>query len=125
MTFAIGIHFCSGETVESKFLFGETQLGCEMPDMEQSCDNSENTTHNNVSIEKIPCCENEFQTVQTTREFVKDAVQLLLNSEFAATFQYMTFNLELFPYSTDQFQIKNNSPPIEKDIQVLFQTFLI
>ncbi|MFO7867847.1 MAG: hypothetical protein R6U95_00940 [Bacteroidales bacterium] len=125
MTFAMGIHFCGGKAVESTFLFGETLLGCEMPEKEKSCDIPLKNDTNDVHIDHVPCCENEFKTVQTTHEFVKNAVQFSLDIEFAVAFLYSTFNMELFPHATDQFHIKNNSPPIEKDIQVLFQTFLI
>lgn len=125
MYLTIGTHFCGGEAIETKILLGETHLGCNMPDMEKPCNYSENTHKNRVSFDKLPCCENEYQTVQVTNEFVKDVANIPFNIEFAVAFIYTTLNLDLFPKSAHQFNTEYISLPLEKDIQVLFQTFLI
>ena len=121
----IGTHFCGGEAIESKILLGETHLGCEMIDMVEPCNDSENSNKNETNFDKTPCCENKYQTVQSTNEYVKDATPISLNVDFAIAFVYTTLNLDLFPNSTQHFYTECHSPPIEKDIQVLFQTFLI
>lgn len=121
----IGTHFCGGEAVESKILLGETHLGCSMMDIKEPCNDSENSNKNKTNFDKTSCCENKYQTVQSTNEFVKDATQITLNVDFAITLVYATLNLELFPNSTQGVYTAYHSPPIEKDIQVLFQTFLI
>ena len=121
----IGTHFCGGEAVESKILLGETHLGCGMMDMEEPCEDSDNCNKNKTSFDKTPCCENKYQTVQSTAEFVKEATQIAFSFEFAEAFIYTTLNFDLFSNSTQQFYAMYYSPPIEKDIQVLFQTFLI
>ena len=120
-----GTHFCGGEAVETKILLGETHLGCNMPDMEEPCDDSEKTNKNGVSFDKFPCCENYYQTVQVTNEFVQDVANITFNIEFALAFIYTSLNLDLFPKSTHQFYTEYISPPLEKDMQVSFQTFLI
>ncbi len=120
----MGTHLCGGETVESKIMFGETHLGCGMAEMEDPCDNSEYTNNDQVSFDKFPCCANEFQTIQSTDEFIKDA-QTTINVDFAVEYIYSTLNLDLLTKTTNQFHTEYNSPSIEKDIQVLFQTFLI
>ncbi|MFO7670080.1 MAG: hypothetical protein R6W31_10515 [Bacteroidales bacterium] len=125
MSLAIGTHFCGGEVVETKIILGETHLGCGMMDMEEPCDGDEKSNTNEVRYDEVPCCENEFQTFQSTNEFVKDAAQTTFNVEFAVAFIYTTLNLDLFPKSTHQFYTEYLPPPIEKDISVLFQTFLI
>ncbi|MDF1573348.1 MAG: hypothetical protein P1P82_17195 [Bacteroidales bacterium] len=125
MSVAIGTHFCGGEAVESKIIWGETHLGCGMMDMEEPCDDAEKSNTNELHFDKIPCCENEYHTVQATNEFVKDAAQTTFNVEFAVAFIYTTLNLDLFPESTHQFYSDYSPPPLEKDISVLFQTFLI
>lgn len=121
----IGTHFCGGVAVESKIILGETHLGCGMEDMEVPCDKSEKTNKNGAGYDKTPCCENEFQTIQTTDDFVKDAVQVDLNVDFAVAFIYNALNLDLFSKSSQQFYTEYISPPLEKDIPVLFQAFLI
>lgn len=125
MYLAVGTHYCSGEAVETKILLGKTHLGCNMPEMEEPCNDTEKINKNRASFDKLPCCENEYQTAQVTNEFVKDLAGRTINSEFAAVFIYTTLNLDLFPKSAHQFYTEYISPFPEKDIQVLFQTFLI
>ncbi len=121
----IGIHFCGGEAVESKIILGETHLGCGMMDREESCKDSENSNKHKTSFEKTPCCENQYQTIQPTEDFIQDATKIASNVEFAVAFIYTTLNLDLFPKSSHPVYTEYISPPLEKDIPVLFQTFLI
>jgi len=120
-----GTHYCGGKAVESKILFGETHLGCGSMEMEEPCDVSEKTDYKGVSFEKVPCCENKYHIFQTTDEFVKDVASKSLHVDFTVAFIYTTLNPDLFPKSTHQFYTDYIPPPLEKDIQVLFQTFLI
>lgn len=121
----IGTHFCGGEAVETKILVGNTHLSCGMMDMEETCKDSENSSKNKTSLDNTPCCENQYHTIQPTEDFIQDATQITFNVEFAVAFIYSTLYLDLFPNSTQKFYLKYHSPPIEKDIQVLFQTYLI
>jgi hypothetical protein len=121
----MGTHFCGGEAVETKIMLGETHLGCGMMDMEELCDDSEHTNNNQAGFNNIPCCQNKFQIVQGTDDFVKDASQIVFNVEFSVAFIYAMFNFDLFPGSTNNLYTDYISPPVEKDVQVLFQTFLI
>ncbi|MCF8357944.1 MAG: hypothetical protein K9H26_04245 [Prolixibacteraceae bacterium] len=125
MYLTMGTHFCGGEAVESKIIFGETHLGCDMMETEKSCDDSEHTNNNQVSFNKFPCCQNEFHTIQSTDDFVKDATQTVFNDDFAVAFLYSLLNLDIRPRTTHQFYTDYISPSLEKDVQVLFQTFLI
>lgn len=121
----MGTHFCGGEAVETKIMLGETHLDCGMMDMGEPCDNSEHTNNNQASFNNIPCCQNEFQTIQGTDDFVKDAAQIVFNVDFSVAFIYTMLNFDLFPSSTNNIYTEYISPPVEKDIQVLFKTFLI
>lgn len=120
-----GTHFCGGEAVETKIMLGETHLGCGMMDMEEPCDDSGHTNNNQAGFNIIPCCQNEFQTIQGTDDFVKDAAQIVFNVGFSVTFIYTMLNFDLFPGSTNNFYTDYIFPPVEKDVQLLFQTFLI
>ncbi|MFO7880022.1 MAG: hypothetical protein R6V52_08300 [Bacteroidales bacterium] len=123
MSFTIGTHFCGGETVESKVLFNETHLGCDMMEMEKACEIPEN--HNNkTGIDKAPCCENEYHTFLSTNEFVNDAAPSVNYPDFAMAFVYTTSTLDLNTKASPRFYAAYRSPPVEKDIQVLFQSFL-
>jgi hypothetical protein len=125
ISFVIGTHYCGGEAVESKVMFEKTHLGCGMMDMDLSCDETGKTNNHDVTIEKIPCCENEFHTIQTTGEFVKNTTPVTFSVDFAIAFIYATANIDLLPNSAPQSFTDFSPPPLEKDIQVLFQTFLI
>ena len=125
MSLLIGTHFCGGEAVESKILFGDMHLGCEMSVMQNPCDDSGKSNEKGVNFDKLPCCENQYQTIQITSQFVKEVAQLPFNVDFAAALIYTTLTLDLFPNSTYSLYADYSSPPVEKDIQVLFQTFLI
>jgi hypothetical protein len=125
MSLKIGTHYCNGESVETKILLlGETHLGCVMPEMDepQDCEKSDNR---DLSFNKVPCCENEYQLLEGPEEFVKNATKLSFNAHFAATFIYTTMNPDQFPDTAHQFYTDYSPPLIEKDIQVFFQTFLI
>lgn len=125
MSLTIGTHYCGGQAVENKFLFGKTHLGCNISGMEEPCKKSEKTNNNGVSFNKFPCCENEYQTFQAANDFIEYVAPITFNNEFAVAFISTPMNLGTFPKTTYHFYSKYSSPPLEKDIKILFQTFLI
>lgn len=124
MSLSIGTHFCCGQAMEKKILWGNTQLGCSMQDMEETCNDSEKSNTNELHFENVPCCENKYLTVQSTDDFIKDVEAKSLKVDFALAFVYTNMNLDINPNSTHHFYTEYFSPPQEKDVQVLFQTFL-
>lgn len=125
MSFTIGTHFCGGEAIESKIMMGKTHLGCGMTDTEDSCSDSENPNLTGESFDKTPCCENKYQTVQSPHEFLEIAAYPTFNVDLAIAIVYSKLNLDLFPESTHKHFKEYSSPLIEKDIQELFQAYLI
>jgi hypothetical protein len=121
----IGTHYCGGEAVESMLMFGESHLSCGMPDMEGKCDHSEKTNNNDISFDNAPCCENEYQTVRVTDEFIKDAALFSFNINFVAAFISTELNPETFSKSADQLYTEYYQPPPGKNLQILLQTFLL
>lgn len=121
----LGTHFCGGTAVKTKIILGESHLGCGMMDMEIPCSDSEHYGNEQVRFDKVPCCKNEFQTIQSTDDFVKGATQTVVNIDFAVAFLHTALFMDLFPKNTHRFRTEYISPPLEKDIQVLFRTFLI
>jgi hypothetical protein len=120
-----GTHFCGGEAVESRILFGETHLGCGMMDMEESCNDPEESNKSQTSFDNIPCCENDYQTIQVSDEYVKEATPITINVDFALAFVYATLNLDLLPNSTQKSFTEYFAPLLKIDLQALLQTFLI
>lgn len=125
MYLTIGTHYCGGEAVETKILFGQTHLGCGMMDMEGACDVYENPNNDKTGFNKTPCCDNEYQTLQSTNEFIKDVVPIPLDVDFVIVFICTTANVDLFSKTNHRVNTKYISPPLEKDVQTLFQSFLI
>jgi hypothetical protein len=125
MSFTIGTHYCGGEAIESNIIIGEAHLGCGMMVTEDSCADSENANLSGDNFDLSPCCKNEYQPVQSIYEFLEIAAYASFNVDFAAAIVYTTLNLELFPKSIHKHFTEYKSPPIEKDIQDLFQTYLI
>jgi len=125
LSFTIGTHFCGGEAMESKIMLGKTHLGCGMTETEEACADSENANLPGESVDKTPCCENKYQTVQPANEFLEIAAYATFNVELATAIVYAALNPDLFPKSTKKNFTEYDSPPIEKDIQELFQTYLI
>jgi hypothetical protein len=125
MSFIVGTHYCGGKTVESKLMLGETHLGCGMSDGMLSCSVTDETNTHKVTIENVPCCENQYQTIQVTDEFVKDATSFTFSVDFALAFIYATANFGLYAGIAPQSFTDYSPPPLEQDLQVLFQTFLI
>lgn len=122
MSLTIGTHICQGEAIETRIIYGSTHLGCDMEDMSEPCDIND---QQDVSFSKEQCCKNQYQTLQTTEDFVNDAFHSNLSIDFAVAFVSSLLNIDLFPQTTPQFNTAYLPPPLDKDIQVLFQTFLI
>lgn len=120
-----GTHFCGGEAIETKIIFGKTHLGCGMMDMEAPCDTPLKQDVDGISFENVPCCQNEFQTVQVTDEYVKEVAPQSFQVEFALVIIYTTPDLDLFSKSVNKFYTVRLPLLFENDIQALFQTFLI
>ena len=122
MSLTIGTHICQGEATETRIIYGSTHLGCGMEDMSEPCDINDK---HDEGFSKDHCCKNQYQTTQTSDEFVKNTSQLNVSPDFAAAFVYSFLNIDLFPQTTQQFNTAYLPPPLDKDIPVLFQTFLI
>lgn len=121
----LSTHYCQGDALESQINLTPVDLGCGMADMGNSCALPVELHGDKTQFDNTPCCENEYQTIQPTEDFIKEATPVTFNIDFAIAIVYATLNPDLFPNSTQQSYTEYHSPPIEKDIQVLFQTFLI
>ena len=121
----ISTHYCQGEAIKSQVNLLPEDLDCGMMGMNSSCNIPVKNDNHKTHIDNIPCCQNEYQTIQLTEDFIRDATPITFHVDFAIAIVYATLNLNLFPNSTQQSHTEYHSPPIEKDIQVLFQTFLI
>ncbi len=116
-----GTHYCGGKIVKAKLMIGYSELDCGM---------------NNLSINKVSsqkkvcvysksCCKNMYYTIDID-ETVYQKLEFSI-SEFQFLSAIIQFHFNLKELKNLIFLIRiNYQPPIwYKDIQVLFQSFLI
>ncbi len=119
---AMATHYCGGMEVESRIVVGHTELHCGMSNMERYC--STNLSKGNHFKNK-PCCENEFQSFDLEDEFQHQVIEISVNLEFVAVF-FITIAYRTYSTENDKEVYLNYfPPPLERNILVLVQSFLI
>ncbi len=119
---AIATHFCDNEVVMTKLVIGHQHLSCGMANMDEFCGDSENR---DLRFNSPTCCENHYQIVETTDDFVQDAQKLNINIEFIAALFYTYIKLDVDSQTDNHFYADDAAPPLIQDKQILFQTFII
>lgn len=112
-------HFCGGKKMLSEITLLSKDLSCGM-EMEKPSDNA--TAH----LTEDHCCENIVAHVKTDTNFAKASFELDFQKVFIASFVtvFVLQQVEIPSHRDDYFAVYN-PPPIDKDIPVLYQTFLI
>jgi len=120
--FTMSSHLCNGEAVKTLMSVGFHQLNCEMPMMIAKSDTSTGNT-----IHSKPCCENVHFDLKLKDEFQTKSTLDNINPVFLLAFTHV-FVEPIFFVSSKK-EVKHYAlylPPIpDKDIRVLFQSFLI
>lgn len=76
-------------------------------------------------MKKRGCCENESFSMDTDDNYQPSVHHLDVNAHFYIPFVY-AFILQLVPQTDVQLAFRDYSPPpLQQDVLVLFQTFLI
>lgn len=119
--FAVGTHYCGGLAVEAKLMIGHEHLDCGMADMDKEC---ESKSDGKTYLDKTPCCENEYLSVEVEDEFKLSVEQTSLNIDFAAVF--VVSYLHVFSADQENPQLTEYDPPlVTEDIPILHQVFII
>lgn len=114
-------HICMGSEMMAEFGLATKHLDCGM--QMQHKDRSSDTHH---SIDPIECCQNQFELVQNDSDqnlkvVQIDAAQLIFIAAFTQVFVF-----GIAPDTTSEQPTPHTIPPsIEKDLSILFQSFLI
>lgn len=113
-------HFCMGMEMKSELGFGEKHVDC---GMNMPMDHSENDSDNQHDPKS--CCENVTTQLQVDDEVSLKKAETPLNLTFAvALIQAFIFSLDLT--TAENTPLPDYSPPpIEQNLQVLYQSFLI
>lgn len=115
---AFAKHYCGGYEMLSKITFGEEHLSCGMKMNVPACGEEDFEDHH--------CCSNRYLKVTTDDQFSK------------VTFEY-DFTAQWFPIFVEVFILPEyiaadvpfvwidsyHAPPLERDVQILYETFLI
>ncbi len=119
--FAVGTHFCMGHAVETKLMIGNDHLDCGIGDMDRDCKRKSDLE---PYLDKVPCCENEYLSIEVEDEFNPGIDQNSFKLEFVAVFAISYINL--FNTYKEKPQYSVYDPPlVPKDISILHQVFLI
>jgi hypothetical protein len=110
-------HYCGEYEMLSEITLGEKDLSCGMVMELPGCD-EEADDHN--------CCDNQYTKVDTDDTFAKTSFEFNLDEKFVFAFTsvFLCVQTEIFPENQDFFKYYS-PPPLERDLQVLYDTFLI
>jgi len=122
MGFTVSTHFCGGHAVESALAIGQTNVDCGMMDMVQKPVHHED---GKTTVDKIPCCSNEYSEYNIEDDYSATATSIDINSTFLFAFIYSYLSPILVENDIIRPHICYDSPPLLRDIPVLNQSFLI
>ena len=114
MSFTVEKHYCMGQLANYAIL-GSAE-GCEMHMSEEQA----------PVLKKVPCCNDIVEFVEGTNSELKIAQEISsADIQFVAIF-YASYVALFEPLPKEPNKFRNHSPPLlVKDIQVLYETFLI
>ncbi|CAM3298174.1 hypothetical protein AEQU2_00894 [Aequorivita lipolytica] len=115
-------HFCSGMEMNSEITFGEKNLSCGMGTGASDSDCGDE----NTASEAHACCKNHITKIQTDDNFAKVSFGLKLNKTFIASFVSIFVLQEVEITSAEiNFFADYSPPPLERNFNILYETFLI
>lgn len=125
MGFTIASHYCQGQLVETQLVHGTNPSGCCMAKMDKVKPKDCQSPNIQKPIKKKGCCENTYQNLEIDDDFSSKQILAKANPQLIAVFVYVYFHLN---HTEDAVTIAFSDyspPPLEQDIQVLHQTFLL
>lgn len=120
MSFTISNHYCGDILVDSALFSEAASCGMDGMEIQKPAYTKDHSFH------KDNCCHNEIKQIEGQREIITQVLNLDFEQQiFLASFVYTYINL-FEGLDTNIVPFKEYSPPIiDKDINVLYQTFLI
>lgn len=113
-----GQHYCEGKVVAAAMMVGQEKMSCEPSPTDLGCEDED--------TELADCCLNVYHQVETDTDYSGSHFTVDFNPVFVIT---ETFNLSFRQF--DIYSLKSTlyqkylPPPLQKDIPILYQTFLI
>ena len=110
-------HFCGGKAFKHALLFSPSDLGCGMENGKDDCDKTTKIDND--------CCKNQSILISIKDNFQSSSSKINAEQHFI----FVTIATILFSVTTTEQQVilfQDYHPPLpDKDIPVLFQSFLI
>lgn len=111
-------HYCGGFEMLSKVTLGEEHLSCGMKMNSFSCGDEKQEGHG--------CCSNQYLKVLTDDHFAKVTFDFNFPNQWVPAFVTLFVFSELtLPQAPNSVFNEYLPPPLERDIQILYETFLI
>jgi thiamine biosynthesis protein ThiC len=115
-------HFCSGMEMMAKITLGEKHLSCGMEEDASASDCGNET----AAAEAHDCCKNHITKIHTDDNFAKASFDLKFSKSFVATFVSVFILQEVEIASIEKtFFADYSPPPLEQNLNILYETFLI
>lgn len=115
-------HFCGGMEMISEIILGEKHLSCGMESTPVDSNCEEETIHSDAH----DCCDNHITKIQIDDNFAKASFSVDLSKTFVATFVSVFLLREVEITSEEKnFFTAYTPPPLERDLNILYDTFLI
>lgn len=112
-------HYCGGQPVSSKVILGEEALSCGMVEM------TKDTCHTETTIEKHSCCDDQYLSIDTDSHYNKAQFEFpFLNFDFMSTVCTLLPQEIITDTKKENVQVYR-PPPLHKNLQILYETFLI
>lgn len=111
-------HYCGGFEMLSKVTLGEEHLSCGMKMTSVCCEEEKQEDHG--------CCSNQYLKVLTDDHFAKVSFDFNFPNQWVPVLVTVLVPTELMlPQDPHAVFKEYLPPPLERDIQVLYETFLI
>lgn len=125
MGFSIASHYCKGQLVNTKLVHGADSFGCCMAKMDKQLPDECSSTEVQKAVKKKGCCENEYQSLDIDDDFNSKQLLSKAHPQLIAVFIYVYFQLNNSGSNVDIAYSDYSPPPLEQDVQVMYQTFLL
>lgn len=122
MGFTVSTHFCGGHAVESVLAIGDQHLDCGMMEMKREVSDHPN---DKAIVSKSACCSNEYSVYDIEDQYNSNSQSESINTDFLFAFVYTYIINDLDISDEHKSLICYSPPPLEQDVQVLHQTFLL
>ena len=119
---AMNTHYCGGHAMDSSFSLGLHDLDCGMPNMDEVL---EVDLSNEIQFKASACCDTEHQILQLDEDIELQSAAKEINPIFLVSFANSLIQPLVFTETFISENAFDPSPLPDKDIQVLYQTFLL